>query len=152
MKLYRNIIVSIFALFALQSNAQDKLAGRWELKDGKEISKYYFFEYKNKIYGLIYDFKSKTEHFQLEKKKKKENWVTSLEELTGEEILNHLEEYISFKKMTRRNDFWKGDFIYEEEGAKEIIKTKLNLLSTDKLRATFSIWGMKERHILRRVE
>lgn len=152
MKLYRNIIVSIFALFVLQSNAQDTLAGRWELKDGKEISKYYFFEYENKIYGLIYDFKSKTEHFQLETELQKENWVTSLEELTGEEILNHLQEYVYFKKMTRKNNFWEGDFIYEEEGVKEIIHTKLNLLSADKLRATFSFWGMKERHILHRVK
>lgn len=134
--------------FLIAQNASD-IVGKWHQKDEEGITKCYFFEHQDNLYGLVYYYKGAGEEFSLEKELKKYK-VEGIEDLSSEDIFQYLAEFIWFKKFEPDGDEWNGKFIYPEKGETSTFKSTLKSISKDKLKVSFRYWGIWDSSIWKR--
>lgn len=138
---FNMLFFSLFlANFLTAQNTAD-IIGKWHNEEGGAVTKCYLFEHQGKLHGLVYYYKDKNEAFSLEKELKAYE-VEKIEDLTSEDIFQHLSEFVWFKDFEKKDKEWKGQFIYTEKGESSMYDAALKPISPKALKVSFKYWGI----------
>lgn len=144
----------LFSIFSSIVYAQNNdIYGKWLQKDEEGTSKYYFFNYKGHLYGLVYYYKDAESEVNLIDELNKHSGIQAkqVEDLSPSDIHTHLKDYIWVWQYSKTGNKWKGSIRLKEDDEFTSYDSELKLLNENQLEISYSYWGLTDSGVWIRI-